>query len=243
MNRAIRERFDWRGWTVAAAAIAIVLGLMAILSSGFRAFIAHPSTAGWAAAIATAIASGVALYMASSTMRAFRTQQRDREEIGFSVHALVTPELGLLLLKLGQIPSRVERVAIATDDANLRAAQTELSVLAESLHLASAQGVIERLHYLPANKGRIAAYIAGLLPQWHHSINLLSQVSPTSQVWDLCRRQSDAATGRLAILVCDFLGEDIDAGYYVDLRSCVQVAREEQAKAAKLIPGLRQTPH
>ncbi|CAP41300.1 hypothetical protein [Bordetella petrii] len=74
MNRAIREWFDWRGWTVAGAAIAIVLGLIAIRSPGFRAFIAHPATAGWAAAFATAFTAAVALYLAGQQTRTHRRE-------------------------------------------------------------------------------------------------------------------------------------------------------------------------
>ncbi|MBO9355285.1 hypothetical protein GG851_14935 [Bordetella petrii] len=72
MNNAIREWFDWRGWTVAGAAIVVVLGLMAILWPGFRSFVADPATAGWAAALGTFTAAVVSLYIALWARRANR---------------------------------------------------------------------------------------------------------------------------------------------------------------------------
>jgi hypothetical protein len=234
MNKAIREWFDWRGWVVVLAAAVVLLALLAILWPDFRSFIAHPATAGWAAAIATAVASGVALWVSTSTMRAFRTQQRDREEIGLSMHAMLAPELGLLLVKLGQVPSCVERLAVA-NDFNLQFAQIELKALADSIQAPSAKAAYEQFHLLPNRKGRIVAQIVGLLPQWRDSVCVLAEISATNPAWSMLRRQSDGQTGTLAMMICDYFGENIDYDDYVDLHGCVQAAREDQAEVAKLM--------
>ena len=234
MNKVICEWLDWRGWMVMTIVGAVLLALLAILWPGFRSFIAHPATAGWAAAIATAVASGIALWVSTSTMRAFRIQQRDREELGASIQLFLEPELGLLLGQLGWIPGCVERVAVV-NELNRDDAQAELSTIAESIQVPSAKAAIEQLHLLPNGKGRVVAHIVGLLPQWRHSVDRLTRIGPDSQAWGLCRRQSDGLTGRLAIMVSDYFGENIDSDRYVDLHCCVQAAREDLAEAAKLL--------
>jgi len=74
MNKAIREWFDWRGWVVVVSAAVIVVILLAILWPAFRAFVAHPATAGWAAAFATAFTAAVALYLAGQQTRTRRSE-------------------------------------------------------------------------------------------------------------------------------------------------------------------------
>ena len=218
-----------------ASAIVILMSLLAILSPGFRSLVAHPATAGWAAAIATSVAAGVALYVSTSTISAFRMQQRDREEIEISVHALVAPELSMALVTLGKYPGLVEQLEIALGYENQRSAQAELEVFPETLQMPMARDSIETLHYLSAGKGRNVAYAVGLVPAWRDKVHMLTQYSPRHAVWPMLKRQSDVLTGRLAILLLEFFGEDPDSDYYVHLRSCVQAAREDQLEAIKLI--------
>jgi hypothetical protein len=75
MSQSIRNWFNWRGWAVLFSAIAIVLGLAAILSPAFRGFIGHATTAAWASAIATFLAAGVALFISGAESR---RRQRDQ---------------------------------------------------------------------------------------------------------------------------------------------------------------------
>lgn len=90
MNESIRKWFDWRGWTVALSAVAIVVALAAILSPPFREFIAHPTTAAWAAAIATFLAAAIALLVASGEAR---RRKRDRIAMAALYAAHLTPKL------------------------------------------------------------------------------------------------------------------------------------------------------
>lgn len=95
MNESIRKWFDWRGWTVALSAVAIVVTIAAILSPPFREFIAHPTTAAWAAAIATFLAAVIALLVASGEAR-----RRKRDKIAMA--ALYAAHLAPKLNHFGQ---------------------------------------------------------------------------------------------------------------------------------------------
>jgi len=90
MNESIRSWFDWRGWVLVFSAIAIGLGLAAILSPAFREFIANSTTAAWAAAIATFLAAAIALLVASGESR---RRQRDLLAMAALYAAYLAPKL------------------------------------------------------------------------------------------------------------------------------------------------------
>lgn len=95
MNESIRKWFDWRGWTVALSAVAIVIIVTAILSPAFRGLIADPATASWASALGTAAAAGTAVWLGLAEIR--RRQAETAAQIDL-LHEFFKPE-GVELLQ------------------------------------------------------------------------------------------------------------------------------------------------
>lgn len=60
-NDRFRHWLGWREWVVIASALAIAVGVAAILSSVFRSFIANSATAAWVQALGSIIAIAVAI--------------------------------------------------------------------------------------------------------------------------------------------------------------------------------------
>lgn len=81
MARPLLERMDWRHWTIIASAALIALGLLGILSPGFRRLVAYETTAAWAAAIATACTAAIALYLAGKEARGRRREAVERSAL------------------------------------------------------------------------------------------------------------------------------------------------------------------
>lgn len=97
MNESIRNWFDWRGWVVVVSAIAIVLGVTAVLSPAFRGFVANSATADWASALGTAAAAAAAVWLGLREGN-WRRQKNDVDEAIFT--ALIRPEAEALIRQL-----------------------------------------------------------------------------------------------------------------------------------------------
>jgi len=109
MNESIRNWFDWRGWVLVFSAIAVVLALAAILSPPFRGFIADPTTAAWAAAIATFLAAAIALTVASAESR-----RRERDQVAMA--ALYAAHLAPKLSRFGHKLRSTSVIAVFYDE-------------------------------------------------------------------------------------------------------------------------------
>jgi len=166
MNESIRNWFDWRGWILVLSAIAVVLGVTAILSPAFRGFVADSATANWASAIGTGAAAGAAVWLGLRE-GAWRLQKNNVDEAIFT--ALCWPEAEALI-------RRLQVIKIMHDHVGMNGVNRASSILAlESARAYGSQPALVETRKYIAQFGALGAYRAAALAQAVGTLDLLDE--------------------------------------------------------------------
>ncbi|KAG1248137.1 hypothetical protein G6F65_019784 [Rhizopus arrhizus] len=115
MSKPTQTWFGWQEWILVMSAIAIAIGVVAILSPAFRNFVADSTTANWAAAIGSLAAACAAVWAATFAVR----QQRLRERISaaLSVRTL-RPDIEHIKKELVGIRNGIQKAATSKSRAD-----------------------------------------------------------------------------------------------------------------------------
>lgn len=176
MSKAIRDWFDWRGWTVAAGAVVIALGLLAIFVPASHAFFASGTTAAWGSAVGTFAAAATALYVST---RQESKEAKERFEIGLNVVSLITPELGRVYVTLVKIAHMMQRISDPGPEGNRHErARKEVLLLLTELDLSASTTAFEKLQYMPNLRGRHVATLIGILPDLKRHLTAFVKTDP-----------------------------------------------------------------
>lgn len=186
MNESIRKWFDWRGWTVALSAVAIVVIVAAILSPAFRGLIADPATANWASAVGTAAAAGAAVWLGLRE-GAWRHQKNDVDEAIFT--ALCRPEAEALI-------RRLQAIKLVHDYVGMAGVGRVSSILAlETARVYGARPALVETRKYIAQFGALGAKRAAALAQAVGSLDLLDEALKMSSHFDVNGDHRLAKTG------------------------------------------------
>lgn len=186
MNESIRKWFDWRGWTVALSAVAIVVIVAAILSPAVRGLIADPATASWASALGTAAAASVAVWLGLRE-GAWRHQKNDVDEAIFT--ALCRPEAEVLIRRLQAIKILHDHIRIA----GLLKASNILAL--ETARMYGARPALVETRKYIAQFSALGAERAAALAQAVGSLDLLDEALKMSSHFDVNGDNRLAQTG------------------------------------------------